>query len=440
MSLEWDNLSPEKRMIKSKISLSSNYPFYSKILYNLQICEADGITTAAIDKYGNVYYNPEWISELSMSEIKGLLLHESLHLILLSYERQNDRDNLIWNIAQDAIINYIILEEIKDKKMKDVELPEIIPENITDSGEEETAIIPDGDSIEIGGIKITALDNETSESIYDKIDKNKVTDVRKTTLDEHIKNTNQNKENCNVKIMKSNGKEVEVDISENSRLEDEEKDPKKIYRQAKKEAERNQGKVPGDVVEIIEDTKKSQINWKRILHSKIRNYDNQSELDWTRPHKKSHDLGIFRPDTKGEKLKVNLAIDTSSSISKENLQEFLGEVLSIVNSSDNIELRIIQHDSRIQSIENYKNAIRHNLIKEIGFEVKGRGGTNHEPVFEELSKHKYDKRILILLTDGYTTVPDSKPNGMGDVIWILNNYEADREKLFGDVLVSHPEE
>lgn len=113
-----------------------------------------------------------------------------------------------------------------------------------------------------------------------------------------------------------------------------------------------------------------------------------------------------------------IAIDTSSSCSREVVQQFLAETYEILSRRENffrkMKVYIIQCDSFIQDV-----AIIHSEEewKEYGkkITIQGRGGTDFCPVFQYIEEQKRAKEIqklkaLIYFTDGDGIYPQTKPD------------------------------
>lgn len=112
-----------------------------------------------------------------------------------------------------------------------------------------------------------------------------------------------------------------------------------------------------------------------------------------------------------------IAIDTSSSCSKETVQQFLAETYEILSQRENffkkMKVYLIQCDCYVQeavvihSEEEWKNYNR-------SIKIQGRGGTDFRPVFRYIEEQKAKKEIrqlkaLIYFTDGDGIYPQSKP-------------------------------
>lgn len=113
-----------------------------------------------------------------------------------------------------------------------------------------------------------------------------------------------------------------------------------------------------------------------------------------------------------------IAIDTSSSCSREVVQQFLGETYEILSQRENffskMKVYIIQCDSFIQDV-----AIIHSEEEWMEYSkritIQGRGGTDFCPVFQYIEEQKKAKEIqklkaLIYFTDGDGIYPQTKPD------------------------------
>jgi predicted metal-dependent peptidase len=75
----------------------------------LKISEDTRIPTMAVSQNNRLYYNPQWIKQLSEPELLATLLHEMLHIAFehtKPVDVKTDKDLL--NIAQDIIINELL--------------------------------------------------------------------------------------------------------------------------------------------------------------------------------------------------------------------------------------------------------------------------------------------------------------------------------------------
>ena len=99
-----------ERITKSLVDLQREQVFFSHLCMNLRPSPSESCPTASINVQGRLRYNEEWMMGLSIDETMGLLCHEVLHVAFNHCARVGARVNAIANIAQDAIINYMVLK------------------------------------------------------------------------------------------------------------------------------------------------------------------------------------------------------------------------------------------------------------------------------------------------------------------------------------------
>lgn len=98
-----------------------NLPFYAEFNQTVNYYEKANdpkLQTAGVnftEKGANHYYNPKFVDSLTQEQVNFLILHETFHL-LFSHPKRTSRggyDHELSNIAQDMIINQIIMKDIK---------------------------------------------------------------------------------------------------------------------------------------------------------------------------------------------------------------------------------------------------------------------------------------------------------------------------------------
>ena len=83
------------------------YPFFGSVVTNVDYKESKDIIAAATD--GKIiYYNPDFLNELNISEQIFIFAHEVCHIAFNHILRSENKDNDLWNIATDAVINQFL--------------------------------------------------------------------------------------------------------------------------------------------------------------------------------------------------------------------------------------------------------------------------------------------------------------------------------------------
>lgn len=108
-----ENNIPEK-LKHARYHVIAKYGFLGTLVWNMQFVETKELPTLAIDKWGRIYYNPDFVESLSPKEAIGTFLHEIWHLMLQHFSRANRINNLVpqvWNLAGDCCINRNIIRD-----------------------------------------------------------------------------------------------------------------------------------------------------------------------------------------------------------------------------------------------------------------------------------------------------------------------------------------
>ena len=96
-----------KRLILSRMRILSKNGFFGLLLMHAKFT-IENVGTAATD--GNkIYFDPKFLDSLSDSELDFVLMHEILHIALKHNERTGKKNNNLFNIATDIVVNSNIL-------------------------------------------------------------------------------------------------------------------------------------------------------------------------------------------------------------------------------------------------------------------------------------------------------------------------------------------
>jgi predicted metal-dependent peptidase len=167
------------------------------------------------------------------------------------------------------------------------------------------------------------------------------------------------------------------------------------------------GNLPAGVSSAVEEIcAPPKVPWKRLLRL-FAGRGSRTILKTSRLRESTRFPG--EPGTRIKRLqKVVVAIDTSGSITEENLSEFLTEINGIVRAGADVTL--IQCDCEISSVAPYRRSNRPVF--------KGGGGTDFDPVMRWLKQNRHDRfGGCIYLTDGCASKPTVDPSC--PVLWVL---------------------
>jgi predicted metal-dependent peptidase len=190
---------------------------------------------------------------------------------------------------------------------------------------------------------------------------------------------------------------------------------KQIDHQLKDVAEqtkRSRGTVPGELSSYIEklfEKVEAVIDWKQYL----RRFGTRSAKIETKKTRKKPNIRFGSGPAIKIKPKRNtlVAIDTSGSVSDQDLIEFFNEIDAIHKTGTTVT--IMECDSYVHRTYQYEGN------KQDVLRVCGRGGTSFDPVMEEIFKAPGKYQNLIYLTDGYAPAPQRVP--MVPILWVINS-------------------
>ncbi len=353
-----ENQTVEDYLRHAKIDLMSKSVFLSTICLSLKHTFTDSIPTAATDGL-SIIYNPKFFSELTAAERSGLLAHEVWHVAFNHLTRVGNRDRLVWNYAGDYVINLML-------KNAGYTIPQggLLDEKYADMATEEIyELIKDDQENEHGG----------SNYVSDLLDPP----------------PGQNAKEVSSKIT-----DVIVRAQLQSRISGKDK-----------------GEIPGEISRAIDELINPKLPWNEILMRFLSDMV-KDDYTWSRPSKRffpHHYLPSQHSPTIGE---IVVAIDTSGSVSVEELKEMLSEVESIRETFKPEKLTILDCDSKIHNefkIDKYDNIL--------DLQFKGNGGTSFQPVIDYCDKRSPE--VLIYFTDLYAD--DVEPVGDYPILWICTS-------------------
>ena len=380
----------------SKISkdLMLREPYYGLFLIKLNKVWRNNLSTAGVSK-NNINYqlaiNPEFWDSLSDNHKLGLLKHELLHIAfnhLGIFFKFSDRK--LANIAMDMEINQYIHNDY----------------------------LPEG-GINIDNYQDLKLDRKAGcRYYYDKLrDLKDQKDKTGTSGDDNMDKLLDDLDNNNIPDHSTWEEFENLSEAEQKLIE---KQAQRLMAEAKEETLKKRGHIPGEIdgLIIIDEILKPKFDWRGY----IRRYTGISTKIFTKKLRRKDNKRYS--DNPGLKIKMRqkmlLGIDTSGSVSDNELKEFMNEIYHLHKAG--VDITIIQCDTKINNIEDYKGKFE--------LKVSGRGGTSFDPVLEYYMQHK-EYTSLIYFTDGECNT-SLKPNK--DILWVLSERSELNNSLPGKVI------
>jgi predicted metal-dependent peptidase len=164
---------------------------------------------------------------------------------------------------------------------------------------------------------------------------------------------------------------------------------------------RKHGTGAGDLERELGDMLKPKVDWREQLREFVKSVcAGKDNSTWRRPNRRFIGEGIYMPTLVSETVgRVLIAIDTSGSIGKEQLDAFLSEVAGLCDQVRPEFVDLLYWDSRVAGHETYDSAATPNIVSST--KPMGGGGTSPSCITDYLRDKKIEPECAVVLTDGY---------------------------------------
>jgi len=381
----------DKRVIKAKIRLMFKQPFWGSLIVRLQLRDWDGPTFAT---NGKSLFVPKNTDKYSQEELQGILAHETFHCAALHVFRLKNKHQLKWNVAADYATNLIL----------------------TKNG----FTFP----------KEVLLDNKyegmTAEKIYNQLPDPTTIKIPLDLLDPGQGQEGDNKDEKG----KNNQDGPSIEVSAYG------VDPKELEQEWKEavtnavQTAKSRGTMPSGLEEYIDEILFPKVPWQEILYRFLQSAKGNTDFT-SYPFDRRHIWReVYLPSMRGESIELCCGIDTSGSISHEDLTRYMSELRGICSIFGSYTIHLWMCDAAIHGEEQ--------IITEdsdIPTIVMGRGGTSFVPVFEEIEKQELGELPVVYFTDLDGEFPKYH---VGDgVFWMIRkdqNKGRNHEVPFGEII------
>ena len=397
--------------------------FYSFIIAKMQISINHSVPTAGAGFHNNNYQlivNPDFFNPLPLEQRMGILVHETLHVILKHIFRKGERNHTLFNVAADIALNqsikrsmlpegalypdtfkfdngnvwpsgktseqyYELLKEEKEKQQQEKE----------DQGYGDDGDCPDCDgtgqqSKDEGGNAPGGSESPDDQSHPEG------TKPCETCNGSGKEPGGYKPSNGNPDLTRE--EEITIDSHElwdNISDDDEELASQMMEKMIENAVEKSRGNTPGNMEEILNLWKRPAIiSWKKVLKRFVSSKVGAKQGTIKRRDRRQPG----RADLKGRKVSYDVAnvivgIDTSGSMSDEEILNGLVEINEVCKITHST-LEIVQIDTVIQGSEEFDP-------KKKTFKRRGCGGTYMGAMAEYLTDNKIKYDVLVMISDMY---------------------------------------
>ena len=374
----------EEIISKCKLQVRKECQFFGALMLFASIKETKKYDTACTDGK-NIYFNMNFLKSLNSSEQNALMLHEVLHMALLHVTRRQNRDPKIWNIAADIVVNDLILRNTSFRLPK-------------------------------GAIIDKTYRDKSVEFIYESLLKNNKYKKHKSYIqDLKDSGTNDNSSQADGLEIESYWKD-KIQVIKNSDM----------VNNSDKFGSNTTGGLPDGMDREVENILEPEVNWRHALWK----YVGRTPADFDDLDRRFLYRGLYLEGLMTEALEVSVCVDTSGSVSRDLIDQFVAEINGILKSYPHVKCDFFFCDCELSG------PFKISSPEEIPV-LKGGGGTSFVPFFKYLEKnnenHMGSHKVSIYLTDGYEEFPKFVPKD--PVMWLVSaDGEETSEFPFGEVI------
>ena len=418
----------------ARIRFRVYFPYMYGLLLKTVPVPSEEVPTMAVDQWWRMYVNPKWVESLTVEQVTWALMHECNHLFRNHHKRAATAklDNELWNIAGDLGINDDLefLDGIRTPRkvlmpttfgLPDGLLEEVYYDRIRQlaqpgqsggSSQQNKSSGGKGTGTRPGGRRQKR--DPTPEEIEEFIRRGK----QGPGLGRCGSGASGKKEDWELGPPGSPDapKGVSPEMADIVRSN--------TARELIDHLSKQPGSIPGGMVRIAADLYDPRVPRQEKFSTSLRTAVELvcGMVDWTyaEPNPLQPPGANYRlPTLVGGLCNVTVGIDTSSSMTKEQLSQALAEIRGIIDALlFQVLLRVMSVDAALQNTQE--------ILDADAVELQGGGGTNMGVVLTEALKQHPLPNVVVVITDGYTDWPTEKPQEIETVIVVILGQEEPR--------------
>lgn len=416
-------------------ALILRYPFIGSLLMRMDIIPVRDrrVRTACTDGT-KVYFDIDFLSNLTNEEQIFVLGHEVYHCVLSHLVRLQSRDPQLFNIATDKEVNNLLKQDgltppanllfpEGDEVGKNAEmiyellLKKMKKQAKKSNSEDKNDGSPNGSSGDSSSSGNGDSSSSKSKKLSGQFDRHQYRNQEDQAKD-GTENDEEGSGSSNAVTDKWGEVGFDKDYSPSIPKDFADRMREAVISSAQ-QVERQQGHLPAHIASIVKGLMKPEIKWQELLAQFVTKCIG-CDRKWLPPNRRHVYKKMYLPSRRSEKIKGVVAIDTSGS-TQGDLKKFMSELIGLVNSFGGYTLTVIQCDAEVDSVEVYDsddNPFEVSDEKNFEFVFGGGGGTSFVPPFEYVLENGVEADFMLYLTDAYGPAPEKNELGI-PVMWIL---------------------
>lgn len=408
-----------------RYKLLMKFPFIGNLAMHFELIPVRDVrcSTACTDGK-SIYVDCDFYSSLTESDRLFVFAHEVFHNMLMHFDRRQNRNVDVFNVATDMEVNNLLSENIGNDMLMSCPNNVLFPPSHL-KGKSAEVIYDylvkknklnrqngDGDGDDSSGGNSTKDTGKSSQSksssVNGQFDKHKYSNDPDDTPAENQGKSVSDKWG-KVGLDKDFSPNVSTDASERMR---------EAIVSAMQQHERTKGSLPSGLESLLSSLKKPQLSWRELLCNFITKCYS-GEMTYLPPNRRHVYNDMYFQSRRSDKISVAVCVDTSGSCIQD-LPQFFGELKGLVETFGSYEINLYMADAEIASHEVYDECNPLDIDCANDIKWMGGGGTSFEPFFRALEEDsEHETKCAIYLTDGFGDAPKDPPPY--PTLWIITN-------------------
>lgn len=354
----------DRQVSASLLRLRMRAPFFATLALFAPVQASGEVATAATDGR-TIYVNPAYLRSLGPRQQDALLLHAVLHAALLHPARRGVRDEHVWNIAADIVVNGVIATEgdldpppdtPRDPELERLSVEEVY--ELLQFSPERQPPLPGLDLLN-NAVAGSAGDRQGGDGQASS----QVSSGAQAELESHWRNAFQ---------------QATV-----------------LARTLEK------GGLPEAARRELEALAPARIDWRALLWRFLV----QTPTDFQGFDRRFVGRGLYLEALEGESVRVFVCVDTSGSVNDAQVRALVSEVQSILGSYPHLRCDLFYADDQLYGP--YWLRADSPVPPPLGG-----GGTDFQPFFADVEQRRapHESAVAIYLTDGWGMFPRDPPH------------------------------
>lgn len=406
----------ENKLVSARTRLILDKPFLGALVLRLPMMEgAPSWCNTTFSDGKTFYYNAEYINSLDIDQTQFALSHEALHCALSHFYRRGHRIKKRWDLACDYAVNPMLINDgLKPtpdaaylKQYRGMTAEEIYP--CLDDEEDEQEQEQDRDTDENEDLE----NKHQSDAGSDDSEKEPEQDDRSDSEREPEQDDPSEGAGNNRHGKASSGSNGAAEPEPMSGQQQEDLNTQWQQRlAAAAQTAHQRGQLGVEMARMVDFLLQPKLPW-RLLLQRYMSMTARDDYSYSRPSSRRGNPAVY-PRLRSSETSIVVVIDTSGSISGEEIGEFISEI-DAIKSYVRARITLLTCDSELNHGCPWYFDPWDEFSRDI--EIHGGGGTSFSPPFEWIENQDRTPDLLVYFTDARGKFPPAEP--MYPVLWLV---------------------